>query len=34
MFEAYRRRSEWGGHIDIYYIQEIPKENVDYRYIE
>lgn len=33
MFVAYRRRSEWGGQIDICYIQELPKESVDYRYI-
>lgn len=33
MFAVYRRRSEWGGHVDIYYIREIPKEIVDYRYI-
>lgn len=33
MFVSYRRRSEWCGHIDIYYIREIPKESVDYRYI-
>lgn len=29
MFVSYRRRSEWSGHIDIYYIREIPKESVD-----
>jgi len=33
MFTSYRRRSEWSGHIDIYYIREIPKESVDYRYV-
>lgn len=33
MFVSYRRRSEWAGRIDIYYIREIPKESVDYRYI-
>lgn len=33
MFVVYRRRSEWGGHIDTCHIHEIPKESVDYRYI-
>lgn len=33
MFVAYRRRSEWGGHVDVNYIHEIQKESVDYRYI-
>lgn len=33
MFVAYRRQSEWSRGIDTYYIREILKENVDYRYI-
>ena len=33
MFVCYRRRNVWGRHIDTYYIREIPKESVNYRYI-